>query len=121
VYVGPALLLLRASYRREWNFPGGGVRRGEAPMAAALRELAEETGIVADTLEPAGEIFGIYDHRRDTVHFFTLRLAALPALRLDYREIVGARLVPLTDLAGVTLTGPVAEFLRQSAPPPAGG
>jgi 8-oxo-dGTP diphosphatase len=31
VYVGQALLLVRSSYRIEWNFPGGTVRQGETP------------------------------------------------------------------------------------------
>ena len=29
VHVGPALLLVRSSYRIAWNFPGGTIRRGE--------------------------------------------------------------------------------------------
>ena len=41
IHVGHALLLVRSSYRVAWNFPGGSVRRGEAPEAAARRELAE--------------------------------------------------------------------------------
>lgn len=36
-------LLLRAF--RYWDFPKGEVEPGEEPLAAALRELAEETGI----------------------------------------------------------------------------
>lgn len=46
---GARFLLLRAY--RNWDFPKGLVEEGEAPMAAALRETAEETGI--DDLELA--------------------------------------------------------------------
>ncbi|WP_197519797.1 NUDIX domain-containing protein [Pseudonocardia sp. HH130630-07] len=32
-----------------WSFPGGHLEGGETPVAAALRELAEETGVRAGT------------------------------------------------------------------------
>ncbi len=41
---GHAYLLLRAY--RNWDFPKGEVAEGEEPLAAARREVAEETGIV---------------------------------------------------------------------------
>jgi 8-oxo-dGTP diphosphatase len=46
------LLIRRATPPRigEWSLPGGRIERGEAPHAAALRELAEETGVTARLL-----------------------------------------------------------------------
>jgi 8-oxo-dGTP diphosphatase len=120
VYVGAALLLVRSSYRAGWHLPGGGVRRGEMPEAAARRELAEEIGLAAPALLPAGVACGIWDGRRDRVHFFELRLAGLPKLQLDNREIIAARMTSPRELHSMVPTGPLAAYLGRPAarPPP---
>jgi 8-oxo-dGTP pyrophosphatase MutT (NUDIX family) len=117
VYVDSSLLLVRSSYRTEWSFPGGGVERGETPEDAARRELAEEIGLTGYPLRPAGDAHGIWDGRRDHVHFFELRLDKPPAFCIDNREIIGTRLIPLDELRGMSLTGPVAAYLARTPLP----
>ncbi len=38
----------RGGYIGRWGFPGGHIERGETSIEAAMRELAEETGVAAD-------------------------------------------------------------------------
>jgi 8-oxo-dGTP diphosphatase len=54
-----------------WSIPGGRVEAGESDQQAALREMAEETGLVVDVGElvgtveregPGGSVYVIYDY-----------------------------------------------------------
>ena len=45
---GPEVALIKAHGR--WSLPKGGIEKGEKPEAAALREIAEETGLPINQL-----------------------------------------------------------------------
>jgi 8-oxo-dGTP pyrophosphatase MutT (NUDIX family) len=73
------VLLVRHTYgdRRRWDFPGGFVRRGEAPPAAAAREMREELGLLVDVgdLRDLGPTAPRHGRRRGTVHQFLIDIA----------------------------------------------
>ena len=53
-----ALLISRHDRRGRliWSFPKGHLEAGETDQQAAVREVGEETGIVASVVEPLGDI-----------------------------------------------------------------
>jgi 8-oxo-dGTP diphosphatase len=78
----------------EWTLPGGGLDFGEAPSAGALRELAEETGLIAEIVELAEVLSwtGRWQHPGDGVD------EAYHGIQIVYRaRIVGGALRPEVD------------------------
>ena len=60
---GPEVLLIRrgkAPRLGEWSLPGGRIEWGETAVAAALRELKEETGVEAEILGLLDVVDGLF-------------------------------------------------------------
>jgi 8-oxo-dGTP pyrophosphatase MutT (NUDIX family) len=93
---GPEFALIRANGR--WSFPKGNIEQNETPEVAALREIAEETGLpisrlrIVSLLAPVKYAFrweGILVFK--TVHNYLVELDGEAAFRPQLSEIEEAR------------------------------
>lgn len=87
-----AVLLVFDRHRREWELPGGMRESGESPRAAAVRELAEETGIQDVTLVCAAlaEFSLVQPSRREWLAVYRTEVRNAPTLIVN-EEISGFR------------------------------
>lgn len=87
------VLLIRHSYGSgNWMLPGGGLGRGEEPLAAALRELLEETGLALTQPRHFAEVEEPLYGTVNRVHL--VAGLAEGEVRIDGREVIEARYFP---------------------------
>jgi 8-oxo-dGTP diphosphatase len=109
---GRLLLVERGNppHQGRWSLPGGRVEGGETIAAAAVRELAEETGLEA----AVGEIAGVVERIGEGFHYLIVNLwAELPdgAVPEAAGDAADARLVGLDELPAYPLSPGLAGFL----------
>jgi 8-oxo-dGTP pyrophosphatase MutT (NUDIX family) len=104
-----ALLLTQRSmqlrkHAGQWALPGGRLEPGETPEAAALREMAEEVGLVLD----AGAVMGRLDDYATRSGFVITPVVVWAGAARD--------LVPNPQEVASVHRIPIDEFLRADAP-----
>ena len=115
----PRVLLIRDSYRN-WGFPKGHLEEGEGAGDAAVREVAEETGLAGVTLR--GELATIDWHFRfrgrlvhKTCHFFLMETAASTTCPQREEGITACRWATFDEADQLVVYDNAREVLRRAA------
>ena len=119
---GDEILLVRHTYgrTRDWELPGGGVKRREEPRDAARREIREELGIEIGEPLPLGELFARIDRKRDRLWCFAAEVAREVEIDRDRAEIAEGRWFPRDRLpaSAARYVERIVALADGDAPPP---
>ena len=115
----PLYLLIRDSYRN-WGFPKGHLEKRELPEAAALREVAEETGL--GDLVVRGELATIDWHFRfrgklihKICHFFLMESENAATSPQREEGITACKWVPIDEALTLISYANAREVLQRAA------
>jgi 8-oxo-dGTP pyrophosphatase MutT (NUDIX family) len=116
--VRPLFLLIRDSYRN-WGFPKGHVEEGERPEAAALREVAEETGLRGISVRGAVDTIDWYFRFRGRLihkvcHFFLMETDQAETSPQRAEGITACRWAPFDEACEVISYANARDVLKRA-------
>lgn len=97
---GTTMLLRVERYllgRPLWEFPIGGMHRGDEPLKTARRELEEEAGLAAERWTPLGHFAPYKGASNELCHFFLARELRVVGQRLEPSERIATHRLPLAE------------------------
>ena len=86
------------------EIPAGRLEQGEAPEDAARRELAEETGLTADTLTPLGKQYATPGYCGEVLHVYLARGLHRGEAHPDEGEFLNVEMHTLDALIDLALS-----------------
>ena len=95
--------------------PAGKLEKGEDPLSAALRELEEESGVVAERVEYIGELYttvAIFDEK---IHMYLATGLTFKNAHPDEGEFLEIEKIPMSTLVDMVMRGEIKDAKTQIA------
>ncbi|MFF1684624.1 NUDIX hydrolase [Streptomyces sp. NPDC058254] len=111
---GKVLMARRRAAEGEisWVFPGGAIEAGEGPQEAAVREVAEETGLKVEAVKVLGD--RVHPKSKVPMHYVAVRLVGGEATVADDEELDAVAWITHAEIADHVPYGlfePVQKYL----------
>jgi 8-oxo-dGTP diphosphatase len=111
----PLVAIVRLRKNKAWVLPKGKLKSGEEPLAAARREVMEETGHDVTVHEYLGEMASEPGARPKTVRFWRMRATERPSRKL-MRDVRAVKWLPLEEAIEKLTHAHERAFLRRVGP-----
>jgi ADP-ribose pyrophosphatase len=92
-----------------WEIPAGTLDAGEAPLDCARRELAEETGLIAESWESMGAVTPVPGYSDERIHLFLARHLTPSTQSLDPDEVIEVHSIPLQEVVAMIHAGEIED------------
>ncbi len=91
------------------EIPAGKRERGEDPLVCAVRELEEETGLVAEKYELIATVYPTPAYTDETLYVYLATGLTKKAAHLDDGEFLGVEKVPFEEAYGMASSGRIRD------------
>ena len=95
--------------------PAGKLEKGEDPLSAALRELEEESGVVAANVEYMGELYTTVAILDEKIHMYLATGLTYKNAHPDDGEFLEVEKIPLSTLVDMVMRGEIKDSKTQVA------
>ena|SRR5581483_436284 len=109
------VLFIENTYRHNyWYLPGGGVKKGEEPENAGIREIKEELSINLTKIKDHGILTFVDENKRDQVWVYSATVNN-PKFSIDPKEIKKAKWIKIKDFTKEDLSPNTLKCLKLAA------
>lgn len=106
----PMVKQFRYAYKQEMlELPAGKIDKGEKPYPAAIRELEEEVGLKAESLEELGMMYPSCGYTNEIIYLYVAKNVKKVPRHLDEDEDIDVYWYSIEDIKNMIMSGEITD------------